>query len=1065
MSTKLKEFTLLILLLLNISITGFIGFSRNDFEARANPETRIYVDPASGTANVGETYTISVKVEDIINFRAFDIKLRWGAAVLRYISHTVTVPVETYPEGVLYDPSLLLKDEVNETQVPDTDTGTMGWFAYISLGDTFNGSGTILTMDFEVLGEGECDIYFVATDLSDDEANPIIHQVEEGYFYMPGLGNVPIANFTFSPDPVVATKTVTFNASASYDPDGNVALYMWNFADGNITNTPNAIITHSYTKTGFYDAQLTVLDDQGDGSQSRLCYARVEVVLPNPVAEFTFWPDIAVVNKTATFDASASYDPDPDGRIVQYCWDFGPKTLTNITDRVTKNTTEPITTHNFTYVPEVPTLTVNLTVVDLEGLPSTPYWTEVPIVERRDIELTDVTVSPSELTRGDNVTIKATVANYGLADENFNVTAYYNRTVSEWIEIEQVTGENLSKQYIPKWRFTSSNSSANPVNWAMNEGTGGLVCSNDTKVKVANRTGYWTINPGRLNEEDASASIVDSPICLATGGWIWEEEAGGSKIINGDFHGGNWSLLVRLYATEHNVNATILVRILKSDNADPQAISANVTVIKDWTELFTASLSNTTKHYQGNITIPQTTLTDEHLYLEYQLHVTGNLASNDTEVIFQIGVPYKFTGPHAQAEATMFSYKEQYTFIFNTEDVAPGYHTFMVNASEIPHAHNYTNITNNVKYTDNINVKSIAPNAKFTFIPVTPSINERILFDASETIIDPFLNATYSWDFGDDTFIANITDPTVTHIYAAEGNYTVTLTVIDSLNQTDSIARSVMIKLEYIPLDLTVDVGKVHFRGETAEFYILVSRAGQRFNASEVNANLYFNGSVIESFLMENITHITTGLYMIRYNIPITTIYAPSGTYTLVVDANYLSAGASLNLLGTNLATFLLSSTLTGWDALLTEIDNEIATIIIPGIREIKANLALINATLVDIKGTLGIVNSALGTFTVKLNDVNATLSSLITDGKGEMLAEINTALGPVTVRLDNLNTTITNIKGTTATIETDLEEIQVSIGGVHSVVTLGLAVASALSAAAAAAAVLAVLLLKKLHK
>lgn len=1059
MTKKLKEVSLLILLLLNISITGVINFSRDNFEAKAYSAraTRIYIEPPSGTATVGATYTINVKVEDVINLVAFDIQFRWGATVLKYLSHTVKVPVETYPEGVLHAGFITLKNEVNETQVPNALPGTMGWFGYVSYGPAFNGSGTILTMDFEVLGVGECDIYFLRTQLADNEADPIPHQVEEGYFYMSGLGDVPVANFTVWPDPAVATKTVVFNASASNDSDGNIALYMWNFGDGNTTNTNDAIITHNYTSVGFYDVQLTVLDDQGDGSQSRVNYTTIQVVLPNPVAEFTFSPDIAVVNKTVSFDASASYDPDPGGKVVEYIWEFGDENETI--------TIWPTITHCYNNTPlgGATSFTVNLTVVDLEGLPSNAYLKEVPVVERRDIEVTDVTVSPSELTRGDNVTINTTVANYGQVDESFNVTAYYNRTATEWVQIGEVTGEEkeLLKQYIPAWEVASSNSSVNNLNWVLNEGSGATICSNNTRIKVGNHTGYWTLNPGRLNEEDASTTIVDSAAALTSGGWILEEAVGGPKIVNGDFYAGNWSFLVRLYATEHNVNATIFVRILKSNNANPQASGAEVTVLKDWTELFTVkSLSNTTKHYQGEITIPQITLTNEHLYFEYQLHVTGNLASNDTEVIFQTGVPPKSALPRAHVETTTFNYKKQYTFIYNTENVPPGSYAFMVNASQVPHD---INPTNNVKYTSNVNVLPHLPAAKFTFTPATPLVYEQVLFDASETTIDRFLTAEYSWDFGDGTPIANTTDLTYTHIYTAEGNYTVTLTVTDSWNQTDFTTKQVRVKTEYTPLDLTVDVAKILFRGEVAEFSILVSRSGGRFNASEINAKLYFDGSVIETFSMQNVTYVDTGFYMIRYPIPISDTSAPSGTYTLVVDANYLIPEANLNLLGTNLVIFLLSSTLTGWDALLTGISNDTATIIIPSLREIKANLTLINATLVDIQGTVGIVNSILGTFTVELDNLNATISGLIVDVKGEILAKIDTTLGTITTRLNNLNTTVTDIKGDTANIDTNLGEVQTSVGGVHSMATIGLAAASILSAVAAAAAVLAVLLLRKL--
>ena len=73
----------------------------------------------------------------------------------------------------------------------------------------------------------------------------------------------PIANFTFAPLNPVANQTITFNASSSCDPDGNITNYEWDFGDGNITTTTERITTHSYASEGDYNVNLTVTDDDG----------------------------------------------------------------------------------------------------------------------------------------------------------------------------------------------------------------------------------------------------------------------------------------------------------------------------------------------------------------------------------------------------------------------------------------------------------------------------------------------------------------------------------------------------------------------------------------------------------------------------------------------------------------------------------------------------------------------------------------------------------------------------------------------------------------------------------
>jgi len=73
----------------------------------------------------------------------------------------------------------------------------------------------------------------------------------------------PVANFTFSPETPYACGTVTFDASASFNPYGSIIKYTWNFSDGNATSTASAIITHVYEIPGNYNVTLTVTDEFG----------------------------------------------------------------------------------------------------------------------------------------------------------------------------------------------------------------------------------------------------------------------------------------------------------------------------------------------------------------------------------------------------------------------------------------------------------------------------------------------------------------------------------------------------------------------------------------------------------------------------------------------------------------------------------------------------------------------------------------------------------------------------------------------------------------------------------
>jgi PKD repeat protein len=161
----------------------------------------------------------------------------------------------------------------------------------------------------------------------------------------------PIASFTYTPTYPEANQIVTFDASASYDPDGSIISYTWDFGDGTPPITENDPITyHTYTSYGDYTVKLTVTDNDGLTGQTETTIH----VSQHPVASFTFTPPDPLVHELVTFDASSS-TPDG-GTIVSYTWDFGDGNITT--------TSNPIITHAYeTYG----TFTVTLNVTDSEG--------------------------------------------------------------------------------------------------------------------------------------------------------------------------------------------------------------------------------------------------------------------------------------------------------------------------------------------------------------------------------------------------------------------------------------------------------------------------------------------------------------------------------------------------------------------------------------------------------------------------------------------------------------------------------------------------------------------------
>ncbi len=79
-----------------------------------------------------------------------------------------------------------------------------------------------------------------------------------------GGSQAPTASFTFSPSKPSIGQTVTFNSSASFDPDGQIVEYTWDWGDGSSpVVTSSATTQHSFSAAGTFSVKLTVRDNDG----------------------------------------------------------------------------------------------------------------------------------------------------------------------------------------------------------------------------------------------------------------------------------------------------------------------------------------------------------------------------------------------------------------------------------------------------------------------------------------------------------------------------------------------------------------------------------------------------------------------------------------------------------------------------------------------------------------------------------------------------------------------------------------------------------------------------------
>ncbi|EGQ44072.1 MAG: subtilisin-like serine protease [Candidatus Nanosalina sp. J07AB43] len=125
----------------------------------------------------------------------------------------------------------------------------------------------------------------------------------------------PNAVFTYEPEQPTVGDEITFDASASTDPNEDIESYDWDFGDG--TTATGEQVSHTFEEFGSNSVILTVTDS----TNSQDSFSQEVTVNAKPDAQFEIEPEAPTVNETVTVDASSTTDPD--GDVVEYEWGLG----------------------------------------------------------------------------------------------------------------------------------------------------------------------------------------------------------------------------------------------------------------------------------------------------------------------------------------------------------------------------------------------------------------------------------------------------------------------------------------------------------------------------------------------------------------------------------------------------------------------------------------------------------------------------------------------------------------------------------------------------------------------
>jgi PKD repeat protein len=268
------------------------------------------------------------------------VEERYGSPILTDPENTIGL---TSPVTITFDASAI-----------PVDTDTYSILSYIwDFGDGETGSGQTVQHEYthKATGNG---IYTVTLDVTyrDDKTGtqfPYSTSVEVSI-----ENEQTSASFVANPDSGEVPLTVEFDATSSFDPDGQIVSYEWDFnGDGRYDDAEGEIVEYEFTQEGTYEVSLRVTDNNGDSATTTKTIEAGSVgglraIITPPLGEGAIY----YINERYEFSGELSQYREQ--KIVKYKWDMGDGT--KLEGRSAKHTYDAPGDY-----------TVTLTVLDADG--------------------------------------------------------------------------------------------------------------------------------------------------------------------------------------------------------------------------------------------------------------------------------------------------------------------------------------------------------------------------------------------------------------------------------------------------------------------------------------------------------------------------------------------------------------------------------------------------------------------------------------------------------------------------------------------------------------------------
>lgn len=621
--------------------------------------------------------------------------------------------------------------------------------------------------------------------------------------------------------PVVTGLSVDVDGTGSSDPENTALTYAWTFGDG--ATATGATASHAYATDGTYTVTLLVTDA---GGASNSATTTVTVATPNAAPVAVIGTPV-VDHLTVQVDGSGSND---DGAVAGYAWTFG--------DGGTASTA--VATHSYA---TAGTYTVTLVVTDNLGLASDPVTTTVTVAAPNTAPVPHIatpvvdglTVDVDGSGSTDDGTIASWAWSFGEGADATGATASHTYAAGGTYTITLTVTDNLGVSASTTTSVTVVKPNEKPVaviatptvdlnsvsvdgsgstdadgsitSWAWQFGDG-ATANTATASHAYAAGGTYTVtltvtdNLGATGTATRQVTVSAPPVtALATDTFSRTGSRWGTAEV-----GGAWTDSGAAYfATDGSLGQVTVSRAGSGPSATLNAVSAaDVTLVTD--VALAARPTGSAFLHQSMARLNGTT----YYLLTTRFETTGAVrlilsrvvggAETQLRTVTASGITYNagdrlrvrfdVHGTSLDGKVWPVTGSEPATAQASITDAtiggagAVGLRFYTGSGTTSLPTHASVDNFQVAPYTDGV-LENQAPVARFDATPTS----WRLAVDAAASSDDGSITA-YAWNFGDGS---TATGRTADHTYAANGTYTVTLTVTDDRGATGTLAKTVTV--------------------------------------------------------------------------------------------------------------------------------------------------------------------------------------------------------------------------------------------------------------------------------